>query len=320
MSSFNAARYLHLQFDSILAQTVLPDQIVVGDAGSTDGTLEVIEDAVRRAEGMGISCVVLESTRLGLDANMARIYAACTSDVIIVCDHDDICRPSRFEHVAEVFAADPAAQFVHCDAQIIDASGAVTSESMLVTESFTESERQLYARGRAFAVLVRRFLAHGTTSAFRRSLLELCPPIPAGLHHDAWYGLLAAAMPGGVRLDERADVQYRVHATNLSGGVRKRGLAEKVKMLLAPGAARNARLLAQSEALVGGLAAIRPHVADWAWDLATERLRHQQVRSALPAGRVRRVPRVVREAATGAYGRVSRGRKDVVLDLVQPLR
>ena len=239
--------------------------------------------------------------------------------MIVACDHDDVCLPMRFEHVAEVFAADPRLQFVHCEAQVIDEQGAVTAESLFETESFTAAEREMYARGEAFRVLVRRFMAHGATAAFRRSLVELCPPIPEGQYYDSWYGLLAAAMPGGAAVDVRPGLQYRVHRSNLGGGVRKRGLAEKARMLLAPGAERNRRRLAQSEALVAGLVAIRPHIADWTLDLAQEQLRHRRVRDGLPVNRIRRAPVVLREARTGAYGRVSRGRKDVLLDLVQPL-
>ncbi|WP_028047319.1 glycosyltransferase [Cellulomonas sp. URHE0023] len=320
LSSYNAVGYLPLQIDSILTQTVLPQQIVFGDAGSTDGTVDVIADGVRRAEALGIDCVVLPSERLLVTPNMARILAACSGDVVVACDHDDVCLPQRFEHVAEMFSADPPLQFVHCEAQVIDEHGAVTSESLFATGSFTAGERDLYARGEAFRVLVRRFLAHGATAAFRRSLFDLCPPIPAGGYYDSWYGLLGAAMPGGAALDARPGLQYRVHQSNLGGGVHRRGLAEKTRMLFAPGSDRNRRLLAQSEMLMTGLQAVRPHVADWAFDLAQERLRHQRVRSGLPVNRLRRAPVVLREARTGAYGRVSRGRKDILLDLVQPLR
>lgn len=320
LSSYNAERYIGHQVASILAQTRLPAQVVVGDAGSTDGTLGLIEEARRRSAlaGHDIEWTILDSRRLQLDDNMARIYAACTGDVVVVCDHDDVCLERRFADVAEVFAADPDLLFVHAESEIIDSDGRVTSTSMFETEGFTQPELDLYRTGQAFRVLVRRFLAHGTTSAFRRSLVDDLPPIPAGLHHDAWYALIAAAM-GGVSVDERTAVQYRVHASNLSGGVRRRGRVEKLRMLTRPGAQRNARLLQEAEALVAGLDAVRPRVLDWAYELAVERRRHERLRARLPRNRLIRAPRVLREAATGAYDRVGRGRKDVVLDLVQPL-
>ncbi len=319
VTSTNARRYLGDQLESILGQTRLPDQVVVADAGSTDGSQELVRSFVERtrAEGLPVEWTILPSEPTPLDANMARTYAACTGDVVVVCDHDDVCLPTRFAHAVELFAARPELLLVHCEAEIIDPDGATVSTSMLRTEGVTPEELAQYRAGEAFRVLVRRFLAHGATSALRRDLVHLAPPVPRGFRTDAWYALLAAAT-GGVALDERPGLRYRTHPANVSGGVRRRTAGEKLRMLREPGGDRNARLLARAGALVDGLDALRPHVQDWAYDLAVDNLRHEQARSRYPRNRLLRAPYVLRTAAGGAYDRLARGRKDVLLDLLQP--
>ncbi|WP_196250750.1 glycosyltransferase [Cellulomonas sp. JZ18] len=320
VTSTNAVRYLGDQIDSILAQTRLPDQVVVADAGSTDGSQELVRAYVERtrAAGLPVEWTILPSQPTPLDANMARTYAACTGDVVVVCDHDDVCLPDRFAHAVEMFAARPELLLVHCEAEIVDSDGATVSTSMLRTEGVTADELAQYRAGEGFRVLVRRFLAHGATAALRRDLLDLVPPVPHGFRTDAWLALLAAAT-GGVALDERPGLRYRTHPTNTSGGVRRRGVGEKLRMLREPGGERNARLLARAEALVAGLDAIRPHVQDWAYELAVDNLRHERVRSRYPRNRLLRAPHVLRTASGGAYDRLARGRKDVLLDLLQPI-
>lgn len=321
LAFYNSRPYLREQLDSILTQTRPPDEIVVGDDGSTDGGMEDVLDAKRRAEelGLGIRWTILDPNRVGLQPNKVRICAAASGDVIVFCDSDDICLPDRFERIAELFAADPELLFLHTDAEIIGADGELRSTSMMTTQSFTPEERAQYAAGESFRVLVRRFVAHGAMTSMRRSLFEAAPPLPPTWHLDAWYALLGAAC-GHLTFDDRPSIKYRMHTSNSSGGVRRRGAREKLAMLTKAGGERNEKLLLQSRSLLAGIDAMGGRIRPWARDLAAANLRHEEVRSRYPSNRVLRVPFVLREAATGRYGRLARGRKDVLLDLLQPTR
>ena len=48
MATYNGERYLPEMLESLAAQTRLPDELVVRDDGSTDGTLGVVHDFARR--------------------------------------------------------------------------------------------------------------------------------------------------------------------------------------------------------------------------------------------------------------------------------
>ena len=43
MASYNGAKYIKAQLESILTQLGAEDEVVISDDGSTDGTLDIVE-------------------------------------------------------------------------------------------------------------------------------------------------------------------------------------------------------------------------------------------------------------------------------------
>lgn len=320
LSVFNAGDYLQPQLDSIMAQTCTPQQVVIGDDGSTDDSRERVAAAVKESgeRGLGIEWTVLPPGPVGLHANMDRIFEACTGDVIVVCDHDDICLPERVEQAVERFSQDQALTFVQFDAQLIDGSGTVTAPSMVRARGVDAAEWELLSSREALRLLIRRFMVAGATCAFTKKFLESTAVRPDEIPYDYWYALMAASS-GGFLFDSRVAVQYRVHGTNTSGGVRRRTVGEKLSILRAPGGERNARLLRWARYLAGGSEALGPAAPEWAVSLLEGNLAFQKRRSRYPRNRVLRAPLVLREVVAGTHQRFGRGRKDVLLDLLQPL-
>jgi hypothetical protein len=320
LSCYNSARYLGETIDSILAQTRPPEQIVVGDDGSTDASLQIVHDAIERSKqlGLDIEWTILDSNRYGIGKNMDRIVAACRHDVIVVCDSDDISLPFRFDHVTKQLADHPDVYLIATDSEVIDGAGNPKAPSLIATRNVSETERAQLCSDQAFRMLNRRFAAEGAATAYRRQLVEQIPPRPEHIIQDMWFALMAAAMTRFL-YDERQTIKYRVHASNTTGGVRQRSASEKWQMLFEHGAARNARLLARAEDVLEGVRALGDEVPSWVRQLAEESARHERTRAAYPHNRVRRLPHVIKEASSGAYARSARGNKDVLLDLLQPL-
>ncbi len=44
MASYNGEKFIREQIESILDQTVLPDEIIISDDGSTDKTMEILQE------------------------------------------------------------------------------------------------------------------------------------------------------------------------------------------------------------------------------------------------------------------------------------
>src|SRR5690606_2018916 len=54
LCTYNGAVHLQPQLDSLLAQTRLPDEIVIGDDGSTDASVDMLQAFAVRARDAGI--------------------------------------------------------------------------------------------------------------------------------------------------------------------------------------------------------------------------------------------------------------------------
>ncbi len=93
----NAREHVGAFLDSVAAQTRPPDETIVVDGGSTDGTLEVLE----RAEG--VTVIREPGASIARGRNVA--VAAAAHDVIAVSDADCVLEPEWLERLLEPIAA-----------------------------------------------------------------------------------------------------------------------------------------------------------------------------------------------------------------------
>ncbi len=101
----NGERYLAAAIDSVLAQTCPPDEVIVVDDGSTDGS-----SAVARSFGPPIR--VLTQANLGPAAARNLGIAHATGDLLAFLDADDLWMPDKLARQAQVLQDDPACEAV----------------------------------------------------------------------------------------------------------------------------------------------------------------------------------------------------------------
>jgi glycosyltransferase involved in cell wall biosynthesis len=319
LCTHNGAEYVGEQVLSILAQQPEPDELVLGDDASTDGTVDIVAGLVdeHRAAGGRIELVVLRhDPALGVVANFADALGHARGEVIALSDQDDVWQPGKLAAAVAAFDADPSLLLVHSDARLVDAGGAPLGMTLLEALEATTGERSGLQRGDAFATLLRRNLVTGATAVLRRRLLALAAPFPEGWVHDEWLGAIAAAV-GTLRLIPEPLIDYRQHGANQIGA-RRPGMRDRWAKLREPREPRASRMVARSAALVNALERLGASVPPEHLKQVRSAFEHESRRRSLPRVRIARIPRVVAAAARGDYERYSRGAIDVVRDLVQP--
>ena len=122
MSTYNGEKYLAEQLESIFAQTRLVDEIVISDDGSSDGTLAIIE-SFREAHADVKWNVMTSARNQGFRASFRRAIAACTGDVIFLCDQDDVWMPDKVGEMLAVFEKNERVLSLICDFMTIDGDG-----------------------------------------------------------------------------------------------------------------------------------------------------------------------------------------------------
>ena len=312
----NGARFLEAQWDSLLAQARLPDEIIVRDDASSDGTWALLGALSARAEDRGIRVRLIRNERnLGYVANFEAALKDASGEVLFLCDQDDVWHPEKLAALTDAFERRAELLLVCSDARRIGGGGANLRRSLFDVLKVSRSELRRIHAGQAFRVLLRRSLATGATVALRRTLLANARPFPAGWVHDEWLAIIAAAL-GGFDCVERPLVDYRQHAGNQLG-MPERGLAARWRGLLIPVADDVDARIRRDNALGERLRLLKDRVPAAELGCVDQKLRHLRARAALRGPRLRRIGGVLREAVSGRYGRYAAGWRSALRDLLR---
>ena len=217
LCTYQGARFLDAQLESIARQTRIPDELVVCDDRSSDGTVAILRAFARRAPfpvRIEVNPVNLGSTR-----NFERAIGLCTGDFIATCDQDDVWLPEKIALTLAAFDDDPRRALVFTDADVVDDDLRPRGYRLWDSVFLGSRQRRLFREGRGLEVLLRQWAVTGTTMTFRASLRSLVLPIPGIWVHDAWIALLVGAV-SPVGLVERPTVRYRQHASQQIGATR----------------------------------------------------------------------------------------------------
>ena len=314
LCTYNGARYLEEQLQSILNQSRTVREIVVADDGSTDDTLAIIRRVAAASAAMSVEFRILEGGGHGVTKNFERAIAACRFDLIALCDQDDIWTPGRLERQCTEFESRPGLSLLFGDARLVDEHGSSLGATLFDSLEVDAATRARLHAGAAFDIFLRRNIVTGATVMFRRSLTETALPIPREWVHDEWLAIIAAAV-GEVDLMEFIVTDYRQHGNNQIG-VRIPTVRNKVRRVLQPRGSRNRDLAVRSSLLADRLESIVGGARGLA---ARRKSAFERQRADLPANRMLRLAQVVRLAQTGGYQTyASQGRVDIVRDLLQP--
>jgi hypothetical protein len=223
MCTWNGAAYLPFQLASIVDQDRLPDEVIVSDDGSTDGTLALLEHFADTAP-MPVT-ILRNRVRLGVTANFEQAIRACTGDIVLLCDQDDVWSRRRVAMSLQVFDDQPEAVLAFSDAALIDGDNRLIRPRLWDVIDLGRGQRSRF-RHDPFAFVLGRPAVTGCTLAIRSSHLGFLLPFPAQrdeagipVLHDWWISLALAAAAGAGRLAmiEEPLVSYRIHPAQRIG-------------------------------------------------------------------------------------------------------
>src|SRR5437870_573625 len=203
VTNHDYARFLGEAVESALTQAYPSVEVVVVDDGSTDGSHDVLRSFGSRVTTLFQDCQ-------GQPAAATAGFAACTGDVVVFLDADDVLLPSAAGRAAAVFDV-PGAAKVHWPLRTVDVDGRPLG-SQLPLEPLPAGD----LRGRLLEVGPGAVPFPPTSgNAWTRAFLERVLPVPAGRHLVWLDTYLAALAPlyGSVDADTEPHTLYRVHPT-----------------------------------------------------------------------------------------------------------
>lgn len=212
MATFNGGPHVAQQLADLADQSVLPDELVVCDDGSTDDTLAIIERfAITAPFPVHLH---RNPDRLGYRANFLKCAGLCQSDLIAFCDQDDRWSHEKIKTMIACFD-DPEVLLAFHDAEIVDKNERTLGQLMRARPMGNSTP--LTGSPWAFAL--------GFTQVFRRWLCDCDRWWPLSVDpnsadqpmaHDQWYFFLASVL-GTIGNLEVPLVRYRQHGANVFG-------------------------------------------------------------------------------------------------------
>src|SRR5437773_2964853 len=100
---YNGALYIRDAIESILNQTVIPQEIIVSDSGSSDGTVNIIRDHVERTR---VKLIILPTKTPGMVANWNSAIRAASGKYIKFLFQDDLLHANCLEEMVKVAESD----------------------------------------------------------------------------------------------------------------------------------------------------------------------------------------------------------------------
>lgn len=312
MCTYNGGKYLQEQLYSIIKQTKLPDEIVICDDGSTDSTLQILNEFKKNTTFQ--VRIYHNEKRLGPTKNFEKAINLCKGDIIVLSDQDDIWLPHKIEKLKNIFISNHDVAFVFSDAIVVDEKLFPLGYTMWKSILFTTYQRRLFRNGYQVEVLLKHNVVTGATLAFRAKILNWILPISDKWVHDAWIVLLLSAL--GIKGDfvEEPLIKYRQHHQQSIGG-RKLNLREQFQQACNTGSESYNVIANRFECINKRLISINK-LTKRTEKLFEAKIEHLKVRQ-----RVYRYKKwkcyhlICREFLNGHYHRFSNGWKSVIKDL-----
>ena len=233
MATYNGERFLLEQLESLMVQEVLPDEIVVADDCSTDGSFEIVREFASAHQE--IKWAVYRNDRnLGWKRNFKGAIARAHGEYVFLCDQDDVWLPNKIEitlkkmkSMERRFGKEKPA-LVHTDLVVVD------EKLNVISKSFKKMMNADYGKIRINNEIVQNTLT-GCTVMYNKALAEYIKNTPKYMvMHDWWLMLIASAF-GNIGIVNYQTVLYRQHGKNVVGTRNMRSYKFMLLMFLEKG-------------------------------------------------------------------------------------
>lgn len=265
LATYNGAKYLPAQLDSILAQTHQNFRLLVSDDGSSDATLEILE-RYRARFGPRLVLLPHPSRGQGVVRNFENLMAASVRDGvahwIAFADQDDVWLPEKIARTLHALVrlqgADPAVPcLVHGELMVADA------DLRVVASSFSRYQRMDPGQCSPLSLLSINQVT-GCTMMVNRTLLHMALPLPSGtIMHDWWCALLSGS--GRRAFLKEPLILYRQHGANQLGA-KNRSLGARLRGFFKNGRGVVSRVRALGRATHGQARALQQRLRDLGLD------------------------------------------------------
>jgi glycosyltransferase involved in cell wall biosynthesis len=199
---------------SVLDQTYRNIEVVIVDDGSSDGTVEIIEEFASADKRVRF---YKNEERLNLNKNFEKAMRLCQGEYVCPCDQDDIWIENKLELLLQNM---DSCNLSYSNSSYIDSEGNPLGRNLrddYVNQNFDDPINFLFANA-----------IPGHTMMLRYKVVQSAIPFPETVFYDHWLAFVAL-VDGKIKYIPQTLQLYRQHNANTVGakGVVKRNKIKK---------------------------------------------------------------------------------------------
>ncbi|WP_158542192.1 glycosyltransferase [Pedobacter chinensis] len=199
MCSYNGAKYIDEQMDSLVNQTYQNLEIIVVDDKSTDHTIAKIEEWMKKDSRISL---YKNEENLGYNRNFEKAISLAKGAYISLSDQDDIWCENKIEHLLSLFDQEDVVLVHARSVEFVDGKCLYPKVKLLRMFHGNDPKKLFYDNQ-----------IGGHRIMFKHKLVDRIIPIPPNMFYDWWIGVVATCN-GSINSSESFLVKYRIHDAN----------------------------------------------------------------------------------------------------------
>lgn len=207
LPTYNGEKYLETLLGSIIEQKVQPNEIVIVDDGSGDGTPEILKSYAKNYPDL--VTIRLAEENIGMQENYERTIRLCSCDYIALADQDDRWHENKLARQLEILKHKPDIGLVYHNSRLTDKN--LEPKGVTLWDCLGYKSTGGLRNGPSYVRrLASRNFVQGTTALFDRELIIDALPLPNIEPHDHWLSLAVLGKASAFEIDEVL-LSYRQH-------------------------------------------------------------------------------------------------------------
>lgn len=223
LALYNGSKYIVPQLDSLLNQTKKIDQVLIGDDGSTDGSIEVVQKYIEEHHLGNSWSLQRNKINRGHAGNFINLCYAANGEYVFFCDQDDIWMPDKVESMLNIMEKNTDIQFLYAD--VINTPHPEKKYEHEVAAVYDKSIRKIEFTAENYF-----FKGLGCATCVKGAFLKrMLPYWTEGWEHDMFFWVCAIMTDSGYKYNYPV-IWRRIHENNASIGDKKT-LAKRIKQV-----------------------------------------------------------------------------------------
>lgn len=220
VATYNGEKFIEEQLNSLVNQTVMPNEIVISDDNSTDSTVDICRKFKNKST---VEVKIFNNKNYhGVTGNFENAAKNATGNIVFFSDQDDVWYENKIEETLKAFQNYPTCVGVFSNADCVDVNlnklGATFNDSCWPKFKFLPFKEDMYLLKSekylksAIAGNILGGCCLAIKNHYLKEMFDFCPYT----YHDNWLSYCMLALGDAVAINKSL-FAYRLHGNNTVG-------------------------------------------------------------------------------------------------------